>query len=127
MRNMAWQCIAEGANGVVPYNYSGLKKMERRDPFAVQWDKVCRAYGEIRRHAPVLLSAEPPPCVSAAPEGVLVRMWRHEGEDWLLAVNTGHEPVDAALRVEGHGEMTVALAGLGVWMRPVAKTCGKLK
>ena len=117
MRNMAWQCIAEGANGVVPYNYSGLKKMERRDPFAVQWDKVCRVYGEIRRHAPVLLSAEPPPRVSAAPEGVLVRMFRHGGEDWLLAVNTREAPVAVPLRIAGHGEVEVSLSGLGVEMR----------
>ena len=124
MRNMAWQCLAEGAQGVIPYNYSGLKRMEKRDPFAVQWAKVCRAYSDIRQHADILLSEETPPAVSGAPAGFCVRTWRHQGRDWLLAVNVRQEPQKVTFAVAGHGTVTVEFDALGVEMRPLGTCSG---
>jgi len=117
MRNMAWQCIACGADGVVPYNYSGLKKMAKRDPFEVQWAKVCRVYGEILKYEQVLLSVEPPPAVAGATAGVFARAWRKDGADWLLVVNTNSDSVSVPLSVAGHGTVSVTLPALGVEMR----------
>lgn len=117
MRNMAWQCIVAGADGVVPYNYSGLRKMDKKDPFKVQWAKVCRAYGDIRQYSEVLLSKEMPPSVGKAPEGLHVRTWRYRGCDWLLAVSTKTEPAKADISVAGHGLIEVDINALGVEMR----------
>ena len=119
MRNMAWQCVASGADGVVPYNYSGLKLREpaKRNPFEVQWAKVCCVYGEIRSHEKVLLSTEAPPAVGGAPRGVFARAWRHDGRDWILAVNTNGEAVECSLDVERRGSVAFRLEPLGVEMR----------
>ena len=62
IRSMAWQCIAEGATGLVFYSWFDVK----RNPdvtFDQQWAGLKRIAAEIDRTAPILLSTE------TAPEG----------------------------------------------------------
>ncbi len=117
MRNMAWQFIAEGAMGLVPYAYHPLKHMDWRDKFDVQWKKVCDISHEIAASAPVFLSEEPPVAVGGIPQGMSVRAWHYAGKDYVLCVNTTREPLAAELDVEVHGKVPVSLAGLGFEMK----------
>ncbi len=104
MRSMAWQFIAAGANGLVFYGFSTIQAPRRRDgtPFSFDraWADTCAVAEEIRRHIPVLLSAEDAPSVSGAPESWGVRVWRKDGDVWLLAVNAQDRPSEAELTLE---------------------------
>ena len=120
IRNMAWQSIAAGANGLLPFAYHSLHRMSWRDSPDDQWAKVCRAYGEIAKYSSVFLSAERPPKVDGVPSEVFARTWRHHGKTWLLVVNARREPVTARLRVEGCGTVNISLDALGVTMRRIA-------
>lgn len=101
MRSMAWQFIASGANGLVFYGFSTIQMPRRKDgtPFSFDraWADTCAVAGEIRNYIPVLLSVEAPPAVFGAPEQWGVRLWRKDGEVWLLAVNAQDEPSEAEL------------------------------
>jgi hypothetical protein len=104
IRSMAWQCITEGATGLVFYSWFDVK----RNPdvtFDRQWDGLKRIAAEIDRMAPILLSTEAAPEVAVrygepAAEGepawlhTLVR--NHGGKLYLFAVNDG----DGAGRVD---------------------------
>lgn len=117
IKNMVWQCVVAGANGVCTYNYNGLRRKHKVVPFDVRWAEVCRVYGEFARYTDVFLSTEKAPAVSGAPAGVYVRTWRHEGKDWLLVVNTLEKSVQkCTLEIEGHGKRDLFLAPLDVQM-----------
>ena len=100
---MAWQCIAEGATGLVFYSWFDVK----RNPdvtFDRQWDGLKRLAAEIDRMAPILLSTETVPDVavrygeSAADEATWLRhlVRRAGGKLYVFAVNDG----DGAGRVD---------------------------
>ena len=103
VRSMAWQCIAEGATGLVFYSWFDVK----RNPdvtFDRQWDGLKRVAAEIDSMAPILLSTESVPRVvvrygePAADEA----RWLHHlarsagGKLYIFAVNDG----DGAGRVD---------------------------
>jgi len=108
VRSMAWQCIAEGATGLVFYSWYDVKR-NPDVPFDVQWDGLKRIAAEIDSLAPVLLSIDPVPevkvsCdpVPAAGPGWLNWTARtHAGKLYLVAVNNG----------DGEGTVTFALPG----------------
>ncbi|MFO7974645.1 MAG: hypothetical protein R6V12_08420, partial [Candidatus Hydrogenedentota bacterium] len=91
MRSMAWQCIAEGANGLVFYSWFDLRR-DPTAPFEEQWPKVKQVTAGIAAMTPVLLSVEKAPAIEADDEDWLnwtVR--KHEGTVYLIAVNNEPE------------------------------------
>ena len=104
MRSMAWQCIAEGATGLIFYSWYDIQR-NPDVPFPVQWERLKRIAAEIDRHAPVLLSAEPAPLVqvagetpdAACPPWLHWTVRRHGGRVYLFVVNNG----------DGEGRFTV--------------------
>ena len=98
MRCMAWQCIAEGADGLVFYSWFDLWR-DRAHPFDQQWAKVKRVAEEVGRMAPVLLSVEPVPELEV--EGSEAVRWTArsaQGMLHLFVVNTGAVPAEATVR-----------------------------
>ena len=91
MRSMAWQCIAEGANGLIFYSYTALEKMDWRMPYEKTWGDVKRLAAELERFMPMLLS-EPFPVPSV--KGVSSRAWRKDGDVWMLFCNSKQQPVE---------------------------------
>jgi hypothetical protein len=94
VRSMAWQCIAEGATGLVFYSWGDL----RRNPdvsFDVQWAGLKKIAAEIDRMAPVLLSVEKTPNIEAQaaaggrPGWLHTLVRKHQGKLYLVAVNDG--------------------------------------
>jgi len=93
VRSMAWQCICEGATGLVFYSWYDVK----RNPdvaFDTQWTYLKAIAAEIAAAAPMLLSAEAPPKVQVrtdpARPGWLHWLARsHKGASYLFAVNNG--------------------------------------
>jgi len=101
MRSMAWQCICEGATGLVFYSYFDLK----RDPGASSEERwsVCKAVAaEIEEMFPVLLSVEPAPAVTVtAGDWLHWATRRHAGKVYVLTVNNGDGSGEVAIRVPG--------------------------
>jgi hypothetical protein len=87
MRSMAWQCIAEGANGLVFYSWFDLRR-DPTAPFDEQWPKVRQIAAEIGRFIPVLLSVEDVPAIETdAGNWLNWTVKKHEDTVYLIAVN----------------------------------------
>jgi hypothetical protein len=92
-RSMAWQCICEGALGLVFYSWFDVK----RNPdvsFETQWLDLKKIAAEIDQAAPVLLSVEPIPLVTVQcrPDNPRWLHWlvrSYGGKLYIFAVNNG--------------------------------------
>ena len=91
---MVWQCIAEGANGIVIFARHALRKMDCKEPFERKWAEACRVGQEVRSKFDVLLSEDATSAVKIErmSENVSVRAWRQDGRFVVLAVNASYEP-----------------------------------
>jgi len=92
IRSMAWQCIAEGATGLVFYSWFDVK----RNPdvsFEEQWSGLKRLAAEIDRMTPMLLSIEPVPEVRVnegrTPAWLHWFVRRHLDKIYVIVVNDG--------------------------------------
>ncbi len=91
VRSMAWQCICEGATGLVFYSWYDMRR-NPDVPFDVQWNGLQRVAAEIDQRSSILLSVDPVPTVTvaAASPGWLHWLARaHDGKLYLFAVNDG--------------------------------------
>jgi hypothetical protein len=86
---MAWQCICQGATGLVFYSWYDVRR-NPDVPFDVQWAGLQRVAAEIDQRSPVLLSVEPVPAVTVAGAAPGWLHWLarvHGGKLYLVAVN----------------------------------------
>lgn len=118
---MAWQFIAEGANGLIFYSYSSWEKMKWRTPPEEMWERVCRVGEEVKARIPIFLSEETAPAVELLTKDASVRAWRKDGAVWLLAVNPTYGPKVVEFALEGFSQRrSVSLAPLGVWFGKIS-------
>ena len=86
IRNLAWQALAAGANGLFFYSFFDLQKVSWKTPFEESFGAVCKVASEIKHYEHVFLSTE-----SVAAESdtshLGVRAWRHDGAIYLAVVN----------------------------------------
>ena len=99
MRNMNWQHIALGANGLISYCYHALYRDVKPEDFDKYWKPICNAAADVKRMMPVLLSVDEAPAVDGAPEMVPVRTWMHDGDLYVLAVNAQNAIQKATLKI----------------------------
>lgn len=115
MRQMSWQCIAAGANGLIYYSYGTIIKKNSATPFEKAWADVCTAASEIKRYIPVMLSVEPVPEVSNVPPELSVRIWRKDGELYLLVVNAQNASTSTELKLsEKFSSVSTEFGAIGV-------------
>jgi hypothetical protein len=95
MANMTWQGIACGANGIISYSYSTIRKNTKGDEFEKAWGDTCDVAHEVKKMEDVLLSddvtEEFAEGCKALSKYLPVRFYRHEGRIWMLAVNATRE------------------------------------
>ncbi len=104
VRSMAWQCICEGATGLVFYSWFDVKRNPDA-PFDVQWSGLKRLAEEIDRMAPILLSDEPMPSIRVQGEQPRWLHWlarQSGGKTYLMVVNDG----------DGEGEVSFHLPSI---------------
>lgn len=102
-RSMAWQCICEGAMGLVFYSWFDVKR-NPDVPFEAQWRDLKKIAAEIDRAAPALLSVEPAPpvtaqCRPAEPRWLHWRVHSRGGKLRLFAVNNGDAEGEATFTI----------------------------
>lgn len=109
-RSMAWQPIAAGANGLIWYSYAVMVENFGKEDFACHWSYVKETVDSVAKYAPMMLSVETPISVKGGSADVPVRVWRHGGENWILAANSRREGRKASLAVDGAvGDIKVEL------------------
>ncbi len=104
MRSMSWQCIAEGANGLIYYSFFDLERMDKTEadggrayiaePFEERWADVKTMAQEIADQNSILTSAgktlEIAPMTRA--DVASTRLFGTPEGTWLLVVNKTAEP-----------------------------------
>jgi hypothetical protein len=122
MANMTWQGIACGANGIVSYSYSTIRKNAKGDEFEKAWGETCDVAFEVKGLEDVLLSdditADFAKACAALPKYLPVRFYRHEGRVWMLAVNATREPMKAQLPLGSRYQDFKTKLGGGVKLLP---------
>ncbi len=115
MRSMTWQCICEGADGLIYYSWFDLFEDEAH-PFEQRWADVKAVAQEVADLAPVLLSTEPVPEVTVeADEAIHWTIRSLDGVTWLMMVNDSPEPAAATIRFAKPPErLTVGDEDIGV-------------
>ncbi|MBX7259280.1 MAG: hypothetical protein K1Y02_23160 [Candidatus Hydrogenedentes bacterium] len=99
MRSMAWQCIAEGANGLIFYSWFDIRR-DKTTPFEEHWPKVKAIAAEIRDMIPVLLSVEPAPRIETAPnEDICWRAQQLGDTTTLIVVNATEKPATTQFKL----------------------------
>ena len=99
MVNMTWQCVANGANGLVYWCY---RLQYQKGKFLVdRWADICAAAASVKPYIPVILSGEEPPKATGATEDLSVRAWRYQGDVYLAVVNNTRKPVKGEVCLDG--------------------------
>ncbi len=93
VRSMAWQCICEGAMGLVFYSWRDIRR-NPDVPFETQWAYLKEIAAEIDAAAPALLSVQPTPAIEisaqpANPRWLHTLVRRRGDTTFLVAVNNG--------------------------------------
>ena len=116
LRNMNWQAVASGANGLVGWWFPGmvrnLRAKGKTAEFAEAWGNVKTAYGEVAEKVPLILSVESAPEIVSKSVGISARVWRKDGELWLLVVNRTYAKVSGKVGLSDGKTVNVALEGL---------------
>ena len=102
LRNMAWQAIAEGAEGFDCYAYPDMKTDTTKD--LETWKSEIKAiYDEVEKYESVILSDEPSPgfTVAGGGEWLNLAVRRYDGKNYIFAVNNTNKPHSATVNVEG--------------------------
>ena len=97
VRNMAWQCLVGGANGLIFYAYHELKVMEKRTPFEKSFGIVARVAKEVRSYERFFLS-DGTQSVDVDNDNVVARLWTDGGERLFVVVNATDKPQTAVVR-----------------------------
>ena len=108
---MTWQCVANGANGLVYWCY---RLLYQRGKFLVdRWADICAAAASVKPYVPVILSDEDPPKVTGATEDLSVRAWRYQGDVYLAVVNNTRNPATGEVGLDGDFSGLATLQGAG--------------
>jgi len=108
IRNMTWQCLVGGANGIVYYAYHELKAMDKRTSFAESFGRVSRVAKEIGAKKEYFLAGDSEE-VETGNENVVARRWRKDGRVLTVSVNVTEKSQTMARGAER------VLAPLEVW------------
>lgn len=119
MRSMAWQSIAEGANGIIFYSWFDIHR-DPATPFEEQWAKIKTIAQEIKDMTPALLSIETPPPITIEPAPWLNTLIKQTGDTThIVLVNNTPENHTATITKPS---MTVALKPLEVQLLKIPRT-----
>ena len=96
LRQMTYQWIVGGANGIIYYDFTEMHVMDWKNPFEKEWVKVKKVATELKeQYAPIILSSIPTNPNYIIPKFDTInggnyfgrRLFRYNGYDYLLIVN----------------------------------------
>jgi len=98
VRSMTWQCIAEGANGLIFYSWFNIYLPERNAglDFDEYWPQFKAVVQEVKDMTPALLSVETPPAITTEDVAWLNWTVKRVGKTtFVIAVNNAPESHEA--------------------------------
>ncbi len=105
LRSMTWQCITEGATGIIYYCWHNLRRNPDM-PFDEFWGNLKEVAAEVDRFSPILLSVEPAAAIRVqSADSEATPTWLHplvraaDGKTYLFTANDG----------DGEGVITIWL------------------
>ena len=126
MANMTWQGIACGANGIIFYSYSTIRKNTKGDEFEKAWGDTCDVAFEIKKMEDVLLSDDVTEEFAAGCKTLSrylpVRFYRRDGKIWMLAVNATREAMKSRIDMPSSCRDLVTALGVGASLAPDGKS-----
>ena len=128
IRNMTWQCLAEGATGLIYFKWGDLFSNGPETTAEGRMADFASVLSEVNAFLPFLLSNEPSQKVKGTTDAVRARLFVRGGERRLLVVNATREQQSATLSCDGFPACRLALAPLETLVveqsPPHAKTTG---
>ncbi len=115
LRNMAWQAICEGAEGISWYSFHEMLYDE--DKPLSQWEtEVKTLMAEITSYEDAILSDEPSPAyaVSGGGDWLNTTVRHYNGKTYLFAVNNTFDEKSATVKIEGLQAETLSFEPLEV-------------
>ena len=103
IRNMTWQCIAEGATGLIYFKWGDLSKNGPDTTFDGRLADFASVTTEVAGFIPYVLSDERTPTVSGTNATLCARAFVNNGRMKLLVVNASCESCSAHLKVDRAG------------------------
>ncbi|MBR7163370.1 MAG: Ig-like domain-containing protein [Clostridia bacterium] len=98
MRNMAWQAVCAGMQGIIWYNHFDMVK--DTDEFEGSWANLVTVCEELEAYYPVILSTEKAPEITAeAGDWFTSIAKRYNGKDYLFTTNTTRSEHTARIHV----------------------------
>lgn len=94
LRNMIWQCLTNGANGILLYSLYDMQRNPDID-FDTYWPQVTKVLAEVQRHSQALLSIQSPPKVtihSGDNPCLSMRVTQWQDATYVFVVNTSDKP-----------------------------------
>ena len=114
IRNMTWQCIVEGATGIIYFKWGDLMKNGKDSTFEGRFADLASVTTELAEFVPFLLSDEEPLEVAGATDSVRARLFAKGDARRLVAVNATREMQHARLSAPGLAPVEILLAPLEV-------------
>ena len=100
LRQMTWQYLSAGANGIMYYSFNTLRDYAKGADFDAKWSELKEIAAEVKSFENVFLADEDHPAVDGMTAHVGARAWRCDGDIWLLAVNATRSPQKASLKLD---------------------------
>ncbi|NUQ01460.1 MAG: hypothetical protein HUU35_16575 [Armatimonadetes bacterium] len=99
LRAMTYQCLAEGAKGLIYYSFFDLQR--DRLGFEPRWSDMKQMAREVNALVPYLLSTDPAPNCDLQPSRaeVSAAAWRLGDSVLVIAANGGGEPAEVAWKL----------------------------
>ena len=122
-KNMAWQAICEGAEGLDCYAYPNMKTDTTKD-FDTWWSEFTSVYNEVESYENIILSDEPAPLYSVSNGGdwLNIMLKRYNGTTYIFAVNNTKEAKHATVEVDGASSYGLAFEPLEVKILEVSQS-----
>lgn len=115
LKNMAWQAICEGAEGLDWYSYHEMKNDSTKN--LEQWtSEVTTLLAEVKQYETMILSDEPAPnyTVPADLDWLNITVRRYNGKTYLFAVNNTFNEQQTTVSIEGLEPMDLSFEPLEV-------------
>ncbi len=115
LRNMMYQAVCAGLQGIIWYNYFEMKSDNATAPFNETWPVLVDVCEELETYYPVILSTEAAPAYETDIEGDSA--WftsiakRYNGKSYLFTTNTSREAKTAKIKVDGATQITGLYSG----------------
>lgn len=102
LRNMAYQAIAEGADGLDCYAYQAMQNDPSGKTFDEWWSELTTLYDDVEKYEKIILSSEPAPKFTALGGGEWLNITsrRYNGKSYIFAVNNTKNSQSLNLKME---------------------------